>query len=257
LVAAKYRPLAPQLVQAIAASEAPKARSADEAVKRVKRKLHQMVGAYLDSDMPYAKWLDWIGAARNEAERREACVRIMRHHASSRERINDISTFYQALFSGLPPPRVVADLACGLNPLARAFMPLPQDTVLECYDVHADLVNFVLAALRLMEYPATGSICNLLAGPPATKADVVLLLKTLPCLMQADKAAGRRLIDALTAPVVIVSFPSASLGGRKRGMPDFYANQFRMLMQGAAYDFEEISLREELVFRLYRCGKPG
>ncbi len=109
----------------LAAAEIAHATSAADAVKRVKRKLHQLVGAYVDAGLPAPGLLDALSAAGDEVARRQICLRILSQHASTRERLPHIEAFYAAVFAGLRAPHRVMDLACGLNPVARPFMPLP------------------------------------------------------------------------------------------------------------------------------------
>lgn len=253
--APKYAPIVDTLVRRVAVAESAKATSFDDALKRTKRRLHQMVGAYLGGKLPGAAELDALAKARTEEERRAICLRLMSFHASTRERAQDVEEIYAIAFEGLPPPDRVFDLACGLNPLARIFMPLPLTTVLACYDAHADLVAFDLAALERLGFKAIGAAHDLLAGPPPGHADVALLMKTLPCLMQADPQISRRLVESIDADVVVVTFPVASLGGGKRGMSAFYADQFERHMVGSACVLERIALPHELVFRVRKSAR--
>ena len=48
----------------------------------------------------------------------------MGYHSSTRERLPILEQFYARALADIPPARVVLDLACGLNPLALAWMPL-------------------------------------------------------------------------------------------------------------------------------------
>lgn len=249
---AKYGGIDADLVAAVAAAEAPKAGNEADAVKRVKRKLHQLVGAYLDVRMPFADWLARIEAAGDDAARRAACREILAHHASTRERLAELDAFYAAVFADMPAPRRVADLACGLNPLARPFMPIPRDTPYFACDVHRPLVDFVAAALGRLGHPIETAVCNLLAGVPRLDADVVLILKSLPCLEQADRAAGRRLLAAIDAPLIVVSYPTASLGGARRGMAEFYEERFRQIVPRERFEIETRRFATELMFRLWR-----
>ena len=250
LATPKYSAVASSFIDAIGKSEAPKSGSQEEAAKRVKRKLHQTVGAYLNGKIATDRWLADLVSASTSQARAETVQRILRQHASSRERSESLSPFYEAIFAGLGEVKTVVDLACGLNPLARPFMPLPPDCAYGVYDVHGALVDFVLRALDLLGYPAFGSTWDLLNGPPEVEADVVLLLKTLPCLTQVDQAVGVRLLLAIKAPTIVVSYPVRSLGGGKRGMRGFYRNQFLSLARALPRRIEELPIAEELVFRL-------
>lgn len=250
--AAKYRNIDAGLVLTICTAEAPKASNEADAVKRVKRKLHQLVGAYVDTRLPFQSWLDQLSGTTDEAGRLELCRDILSHHASSRERWLELIDFYREIFAGVPQPRRIADLACGLNPLARGLMPIPRECEYFACDVDRPLVEFVAVAVRLLGFPIRTSVCNLLAELPSFEADIVLLLKTLPCLEQADKNAGRRLLETIEAPLVVVSYPTASLGGARRGMDKFYEAHFRQIVPSQKFEIETRHFRSELVFRLWR-----
>jgi 16S rRNA (guanine(1405)-N(7))-methyltransferase len=251
IAAPKYNAIDAGLVTAITAKEVPKAGNEVDAIKRVKRKLHQLVGAYLDASLPFEAWLGALKTAADARARLDICRDILAHHASTRERLPELDEFYAAVFAGVSP-RVVADLACGLNPLARGLMPLPADAEYVACDVHRPLVEFVGAALELLGFPGRSFVCDLLAAEPLVDADVVLVLKTLPCLEQAAKGAARQVLDRIRAPLIVVSYPTASLGGARRGMENFYETQFMRMLPPRRFEVEILRFRSELVFRLWR-----
>jgi len=248
--ARKYAAISPELVSAVSAAETPKSKKEPEAVKRVKTKLHQMVGAYLESDMPFAEWLGQLAAA-TPAERPAVCRGILQSHASTRERLPEIGDFFAAAFAGLPPPETVVDLACGFNPLARCLMPLPATTTYVACDVHLEILAFVESALKLMSYPVVTSPLNLISDSPVPAADVVLLLKAIPCLEQMEKHVGTRLLARIEAPVIIVSYPTTALGGTRRGMARFYEERFLKIVPVDRFDIETYHFDSELMFRLF------
>jgi 16S rRNA (guanine(1405)-N(7))-methyltransferase len=251
LAARKYSAILPDLVFAVSAVETPKAEKAQEALKRVKTKLHQMVGAYLDVEMPFAEWLEELTVAAPD-ERSAVCLKILRHHASTRERMAETQEFFAAVFEGVPPPTTVADLACGLNPLARSLMPLSPKAMYIACDVHLGILSFVDAALRLMNFPIQVSPLNLISNEPLPSADVALLLKTIPCLEQMDKQAGVRLLSRIDAPLVIVTYPTAGLSGSRHGMARFYEKRFLEMVPKARFEIEKRHFDSELMFRLFR-----
>lgn len=251
LASAKYGNIDSSLVHTVSLLETPKASREPEAIKRVKRKLHQMVGAYLDSEMPFDAWIERLSSV-DEATRLNVCREILAYHASTRERLPEMEEFFDAAFEGIQSPKIIADLACGLNPLARPFMPLPPDTLYRAYDVHLGLVSFVQDALLLMGYRAEAYSWNLLVDQPLPTADVALLLKTLPCLDQAIQATSQRLLERLDAPLVVVSFPTVSLGGARRGMEQFYEKRFLRIVPQDLFVVETRRFRSELMFRLWR-----
>ena len=250
---AKYQAVAPGLVRDLAARELAKARSPKEAVKAVKNKLHQVAGAYLDAKPDYPAWLSQLEQAHQTgADLRPLCQEFMRRHASTRERLPILAEFYQAIFAGLAPVGAVLDLACGLNPLALPWMALAPTTRYVACDIWRDEVTFLDQWLRLLGQPGAAFVHDLLTGPPQVQADVVLLLKAIPCLEQMDKTLGARLLAAIDAPVVVVSFPAASLGGSAKGMTAHYTSHFQQLVDPDLWQVERLEFETELVFRLRR-----
>lgn len=249
---AKYRHVATSLVASIGAAELAKGRSFKDAVKATKNKLHQVAGAYLPEKQDYRRWLDTLAAAGTRAAQMDACRTIMAQHASTRERLPGLDLFYATVLADLPPIHRVLDLACGLNPLARHWMPLAADAQYHACDIYADQAEFLKRAFALLGMDGTATVCDLLQGPPAQPVDVALLLKTIPCLEQLDKTIGPRLVDQITAPVVLVSYPAQSLGGRQKGMAATYAAHFAALAAGQAWQVTRFDLPGEIVFRVLR-----
>jgi 16S rRNA (guanine(1405)-N(7))-methyltransferase len=247
----KYADVDAGLIATLIQREGAKAANAKDAAKRVKRKLHQMVGAYLDGGPPFQEWLERLRAAPDTAARHQVCRELLLQHVSTRERATEMHEIYRTLFAA-PTPRTVLDLACGLNPLGRCFMPLPAQTLYLAADVHHGLIGFLNEAFTLLGFTGRAFTHDLLPGPPAIAADMVLLLKALPCLEQADRAVGRHLLLTLQTPLIAVSFPTASLGGNKRGMASFYQRHFLSMLPPHSFDCEMHSFASELVFLLRR-----
>ncbi|NJO12822.1 MAG: 16S rRNA methyltransferase [Gammaproteobacteria bacterium] len=246
----KYADIDAALVATLSRSEGAKAATEKDAAKRVKRKLHQMVGAYLDAEVPFGTWLERLRTVP-EGERAALCKELLGHHASTRERVAELRDIYDFIFAA-SAPQTVLDLACGLNPLGRVFMPLPAQTRYLATDVHRGLIGFLNEAFPLLGITGHAFVHDLLSGPPAMAADMVLLLKTLPCLEQADRACGRGLLSALQAPRVVVSFPTASLGGAKRGMQHFYQQRFLETLPAEWSVLQTQVFASELVLKLQR-----
>jgi len=247
---AKYRAVGEEIVRHIGARELAARRSLREAIKATKNKLHQIGGAYLDTRPPYDDWLlDLRAAAQDGDERlRAACLAPLRHHASTRERVPILERFYSELWRVVPRPASLLDLACGLNPLALPWMGLAAGATYHACDIYADMVAFVASFLALVGQPGGGFVCDLVARPPELRADVALALKLLPVLEQRDKGAGIGLLRALNARHVVVSYPSASLGGRSRGMAEGYERHFSELVAAEPWTIERLVVPGELVF---------
>ncbi|MEZ4861093.1 MAG: hypothetical protein R3C14_07300 [Caldilineaceae bacterium] len=253
LQSAKYRHVTPDLVRTIGAQELSKRRNLKAAVKATKNKLHQTVGAYWQGEQDYTAWLSALANAASDPRLlRTVAQTIMAHHASTQERLPILDEFYPTILGGLPPIHSILDLACGLNPLTIPWMPLTGQVHYQACDIAGDQVDFLRQALPLLGVTGDAALCNLLQEIPAYQADVVLLLKTLPCLEQVDPAIGVHLLEKIDAPVVIVSFPAHSLGGRRKGMTTTYPAHLRALLQSSTWRIEEFTFATELVFRLTR-----
>lgn len=249
LASAKYRMISPSLVRAVGARELAAHGSLRAAVKETKGRLHQVAGAFLDRAPRYARWLDELSAAADDAQAvRSTCRTIMAGHASTRERLPVLEQLYGAVFAVLPPVSRLIDVACGLNPLAAPWMPLAPNATYYACDLYADMCSFLSAALPLLGLAGEAQVCDLAAGVPSWEADVALVLKLLPVLEHLRRGAGRELLRALRTPQLVVSFPTRSLGGRNVGMASTYASQMHELIAAEGWTFVQLEFPGELVY---------
>jgi 16S rRNA (guanine(1405)-N(7))-methyltransferase len=227
----RYRDVDPALVERLAIEELPKARTTDDAVKRVKRRLHQAVGAFR-------------GAVGPEA--------AMRSHASTRERLPHLESFYPRIWAHTGVPASVLDLGCGLNPLAVASMGLAPDARYIAIDVDQRPLAAVRAHLERSGHPHEVRTLDLVSTTPDDEADVGLLLKLVTTLDRQDPEAADRLLHGLRVKHAVVSFTTRSLGGRGRGMERTNRERLARLVAdaGRVRAVAEASVPGELVFVL-------
>jgi len=256
LRSAKYASICAETVRGVASLETRSTRSIKEAVKRVKRKLHQIGGAYQAAPTPYDAWLAELRAAPDRETLLPLCRRMMSAHASSQERLPYLDAFYAHVFGDIGPVTSVLDLACGLNPLAIPWMGLADDTRYDCIDIYHDQITFLQGWLALLKKPGRATCQDLLLRPPSGQYDVALLLKSVPCLQQIDAEATSRLLGAIPAQKLVVSFPSRSLGGRNVGMVTNYQRAFESLMQQLGLHGEGHIVGDELVYIITTHGEP-
>jgi 16S rRNA (guanine(1405)-N(7))-methyltransferase len=259
LRSARYRDVDRSLLDRLAAEELPKSRSDDDAVKRVKRRLHQAVGAYRgahSADPLATVRATWSGDLA-DPRFRAACADAMRSHASTAERLPYLGGFYTPIWELTGgPPRTLLDLGCGLGPLALPWMGLPPDAAYHACDVDRRSLDVVDAFLDLVGQPHELHAHDLVAtGPPPVHAEVALLLKLVPLLDRQDPSAATRILEAINVRHAVVSFPSRSLGGGRRGM----AATNRARLEDLVADLEvasvgEASVSNELVFVLTLDG---
>lgn len=247
---AKYRQVSPDLVRQIGARELANGRRLKDAIKATKDKLHQVGGAFLDVDLPDARWLAELphaGELATEAGH-AAIQRLMRRHASTRERLPILADFYAAAFAGLPPVASVLDLACGLHPLGIPWMPLAPGAQYYAYDIYQGMMDLLAGFFPLAGVHGMAQVWDVAQAIPAHPVDIAFVLKALPCLEQLDPVAPRRVLESIQAKRIIVSYPARSLGGKHKGMPAQYAARFRELIADKSWRITEHRFPSELIF---------
>lgn len=249
LDAPRYRALDRALVARLAAEELPKARNADDAVKRVKRRLHQVVGAFRRAAGSRARTAAW--PADDPDALRAACLAAMAGHASSRERIAHLDRFHAAIWERTGVPVSLLDLGCGLHPLALPWMGIGQARY-HAIDGDAAALATVGSFLAAVGQPHVVEARDLVGGPPAEAVDVALLLKLVTTLDRQDPTAAGRLLRGVAARHAVVSFAARSLGGAGRGRELTYRRRLDRLVDeaGRVAAVAEASVPNELVFVL-------
>ena len=259
LRSARYRDVDRALLDRLAAEELPKSRNADDAVKRVKRRLHQAVGAYRGAgaaDPLATVRATWAGDLADPAFR-AACTDVMRSHASTAERLPYLERFFAPIWDLTGgPPRTLLDLGCGLGPLALPWMGVSPSAAYHACDIDRRSLEVGDAFLDLVGQPHELHARDLVAADaPPVSADVVLLLKLVPLLDRQDPSAAARLLDTLDARHAVITFPTSSLGGRRRGMETTYRRRLDELAAQLLFrDIREASVPNELVFMVTPHG---
>jgi 16S rRNA (guanine(1405)-N(7))-methyltransferase len=247
-----------RIVQWAAARYKPK-----EVEKQAKKKLHQVFGAYFSAG-------EKVGLEKRlgegRGENREARIEtetgnlepgtstgnqepgtspwkaLMRLHASSRERVGIVDDFYQKIFEVAERPSTVIDLACGLNPfsypwLAEAMPDLPYHG----YDIDLHTTASMDRFFKDQGLPVSVSYNDLfISVPEHGSEDLVMLLKTLPCLEQQEKGISEKLLAQMTCDQLIISFPAKSLGGKEKGMVESYRAFLMELIAGSGYGLKGV-----------------
>ncbi len=95
---------------------------------------------------------------------------------------------------------------------------------------------------------ATFSSCNLLGADFNQHVKVALLLKTIPCLEQVEKGFAERLLRAIPADHILISYPISSLSGKLKGMRENYTDQFMQLITASGWPYERFEFSTELAF---------
>lgn len=255
---ARYRCLCPDVIRRIGAAELAKRKSWKEAEKETRNRLHQIGGAYLQSQPPYSRWLETLSEAPDSETYRTELKRMMLCHASTRERLPLLDTFYRRTLDNVRPIHSILDVACGFNALALPWMGLEEEGRYHGFDLYSDMAAFLEEALRSSEFAhqcdARVETGDLAAAPPDVEADVALVLKFLPLLEQPNAQHMLEWLQRLRTRYVLVSFPTRTLGGRNVGMASSYDGRFREVLQQAGWSAERYEFDNELCFLVQISG---
>lgn len=219
MTSAKYASLDQSFVRRIADEASARCRDHGAAVKYARRKLHQAVGAFVTGSAGDAVQA-CVSAIRSGMPAKEACLASMRRHASTAERAAVLDVFYQQIETWCGRPSAVADLACGLGPLALPWLATGPDATYWCCDIDRDLTAALPALSEPLGVAVLAEPRDLVRPAGLPPAELVLLLKTLTTLEQQRSGAARDVLAALGAPRVVVSLPRGSLSARRRFTDD-------------------------------------
>lgn len=247
----RYREIKVDLIRSIGRRELHDRRKLREAVKATRSKLHQVGGAYLSGLPDYAGWkkqLENLPAGRDAPGLKDFCIQAMRAHASTRERLPILETFFSTTLADISPITSVLDLACGLNPLALPWMKFDSSVHYYACDIYIDMIDFLEVFMHHINQNGRVWSCDLSQTIPAEDVHLALLLKSIPCLEQLDKHLPLRLLEGIKAEHLLISFPVASLGGQGKGMRAHYEENFMKLVKGQPWKIQRFEFLGELAF---------
>lgn len=164
----------------------------------------------------------------DEKRRRERLVRdgdvtsphvieqLLSFHQSSKERLPFYPRIYKYIFARTGKPGSVLDLGCGANPYSYSLLgctpryvavDLPSDELelITTFFSRAGIRGEVRGSDLVEEYDALGVLGTF---------DVCFCFKLLDSLETVERHSSKRLLGAVDAQWLIVSFPTLSIGGR-------------------------------------------
>lgn len=251
----KYKNVDPEVVNSLILEGAKRFKKTPDIEKYVKTKLHQVYAAY-SSGINYGRISGLINEITPENINGKTGLLLMMHSSTS-ERL----PYYKAVREGIlnltaTPFSQVQDLACGLNPFAYSLLFPEGRTDYEGVDIDSNLTELFAGFFSKTGF--TGKYhCSSIAAGSKTKfsSQYIFLLKTLPCLEQQKKGITKEILDCLDFEYLVVSFPTRSLTGKKKGMDEFYGNAFRGLMDERGWQHKSFEIPNELFFVISGRGK--
>ena len=247
----KYVSVSADLVREIGSKELAKSKNIKDAIKATRNKIHQVGSAYQETPIPYARWLKELSNLPQNIQAPEtinfirACLPL---HASTKERLPFIETFFEKTLSPIQPVESILDLACGLTPLCLPWIPAVGNVRYTGVDIYENMIHFLDQFYNHFKVNHSFSVMNIIQEIPKEKVHLALVLKTIPCLEQVDKIIGARLLETLNAENILVSFPSRGLGGRLKGMAENYEAHFHQLIAGKNWQVTKTDFPNEIAF---------
>src|SRR5262249_25735948 len=156
-------------------------------------------------------------------------------------------------------PERIMDLASALNPFSLRWMKLPKTVCYHAYDINRRVVELTNHYFCLEGLPLLAAHQDVLCSPPAESADVALLFKMYHCLEHRQRGAGWRVVAAVPARWVAVSFPTRNLRAQNVDILGNYEGQIRLESEREGWHCLDIRLTTEviLLIRKNRDDRPG
>lgn len=217
-----------------------------EIEKNVKKKLHQIYGAYQLLVMNYELLVGDGGMLDVE--------KILSGHVSTAERAGFYEEFYSRIFGVLGSDRKfkIYDAACGYNPFSAGYFK-DRVEIYHCSDIDVvlnDNLNRFFRDAGLVNFSSSNKDLTV-DQINFADYDVVFLFKTLSCIERQEKGSAALILkNALAAKNVVVSFPSKSIGGREKGMAENYAVFLDGLIEGLELIKIDLTFPNETVYIL-------
>jgi 16S rRNA (guanine(1405)-N(7))-methyltransferase len=245
----KYRDTYEGTIRELVRAEIPKHKRWKEVEKAVRERLHRIMAFYV-GDPDYEVATIELQAAFDSGDQdtiRNTCTRILSSHASTRERLEVVDSFYSEIFAVTGKPQVILDIACALNPLTFPWMNLPTTIEYYAYDIHKARVDFLNAFFALQGLPMLAKVQDVAFEYPEQSGDVAFFLKEIHRFEQNYDKRGLALLEALRVHHLVVSFPTVSFHGG-RSLTEHYRRSFYELIGSKKWPVLEFEFHTELVF---------
>lgn len=221
--------------------------------KEAKKKLHQLWGAYFPTRPNFIKLLSEIEADIAAGVSNEDLMKpLLRLQTSTDERLPIINEFYQKIFNEMPGSleiKSVVEYGAGMNTMTYPWIATAfgEDVKYTGVDVDSEVASFQNSVFKLMSLDSKAkAVQGDVLVDQLIPADVTFLFKILPLLEHQEKGSAKRILSELPSKVVVVSFPTRSIGGKEKGMLEGYREFIAELTRNTQSN-EELLLDNELI----------
>ncbi len=180
-------------------------------------------------------------------------------HQSSKERLAWYPRVYEEIFARTGKPESILDLGCGANPYSYAFLGCtPRYIAVDLPSRELELlgsyfrqrgINGRVLGIDLSSSDAAGRVREL------GEVDVCFCFKLLDSLESAVRQSSKRLLRAVRARWLVVSFPTLSLGGGRAIRRERRA-WFENFLSRQGWSYERFSIPNEIFYVIRTSSLP-
>jgi 16S rRNA (guanine(1405)-N(7))-methyltransferase len=249
-VSRKYRDICEDTIRDVIRSALPRYGKKSDAIKAARTKLHRIQASYL-GNIAFEREIEDIGKfhLRGDTESvKSVCLKLMKEHASTKERIPILNRFYDEIFSVTGVPKKILDVACGVHPFSIPWMKLPDNVLYWAYEIDNKLVSCLNKYFVAIGMEPMARMQDVICNPSLESGDIAFVMKMVPCLERREKGISIKLLKMLKVRYLVVSFPIKSLSGRSKHMPSFYTQFFYNMVDGLGWEIKKMPISDELVF---------
>ncbi|MBN1792321.1 hypothetical protein JW826_01420 [Candidatus Woesearchaeota archaeon] len=189
-----------------------------EVVSRVRAELRTVYGVFINDE--YRKRHGLLEALKEDPSV-ENHDNILSLHKSTQERLPIYRMVYKKIFSFTGVPKMIVDLACGLNPISYPYLGCKPE-YLAC-DLSGKDMEFVSEYFSIMNIKGEARKIDLLKNDVSkvtAGADVTFLFKALDSLEVVEWNKSEEVLKRIKSEFIVVSFATKSIGGRKDIRPE-------------------------------------
>jgi 16S rRNA (guanine(1405)-N(7))-methyltransferase len=167
--------------------------------KKLKKELYEIHSNYYKS-FNYFKAIKELKKSQNI----ETHEKLLKKYDFNRFIV--LNDLYEKIFKITGKPKILIDLACGLNPLTLPWMNLDKKCKYYCYDLEQNLINFLNDYFKIIKkekYEAF--LSDALTNPPTIKSDVTLLFKSTTCFEWQSPKSTSKLLEKINSNYIVIS----------------------------------------------------
>jgi hypothetical protein len=181
---------------------------------------------------------------------------LLEFHKSTQERSPYYNSIYPMIFEkldsmGLKTDFVLADFACGYNPLAYTFIPRKPSSYIVC-DLSTSDMFVIQSFFDKFDISGSANAYDLLGTSfsdfiSSKKLDVCFLFKALDPLEQVKRHSSKKLLSSINSSFFVVSFSLFSIGG-KVPIPMSKRSWFEKFITKQGWTFQTLQIPNEFFY---------